>query len=71
MSRNFFLLLFFSVILSSIISIPCSWAATAPEITSLVREAATLVEQKGKDAFAEFRQLHGEDFAGDVEPSPP
>ncbi len=58
MSHKFFSALFFSVLLSSAFSMPgfCAATESAPEIVSLVRNAAALVEQNSEGAFAEFKQ---------------
>ncbi len=58
MNTKWFSAVFFSLLLSSAFAIPgfCAAAESAPEIISLVRDAAALVEQKGEASFAEFRK---------------
>ena len=57
MNRKSFTALSFSIALSSAFSVPAFCDAPTPaQITSLVRDAAALVEQKGEAAFAEFKQ---------------
>jgi len=58
MSHKLFLALFFSALFSSAIAPTgfCAATPSAPEIVSLVRDAAALVEEKGDAAFTEFRQ---------------